>query len=189
MSPEEVGMVRIATSGLAAAIAILMWSPIENETSARGPVETIDRARQLLLGADPSEDRCRSGFLALLDAAVEAARAGGLPAELRAKLEAARDRFGRSFPADEQGTLALGACHRLLASGRAFELPKEITSIEDARRHIGRLLDSARTLLSDNKMEAGVRAMVEAAMAVVTPMVAPLEAAAPTRVHLGVPPR
>jgi hypothetical protein len=170
---------------VAAGIAVLTWLPVHEEDRPRASVEAIDRATRLLLAPNPSETDLGAGFTALLDAAVEAATAGNLPAEVRAKLASARARFAQSTPVDEQGVLALGACHRLLNSGRPFEFPGDVRTIDAARERIRQRLGAARTSLVEGKAEACVRALVEAAMMIVTPREASLESAAPIRVHLG----
>jgi len=164
---------------------VLTWLPTFEESRPRASTETIDRATRLLLARNPSEKQLGAGFTALLDAAVEAATAGNLPAEVRAKLAAARTRFTESSPVDEQGVLALGACYRLLSSGRPFEFPRDVRTIDGARERIRERLGAARTSLLEGKAEACVRALVEAAMMIATPMEASLESAAPIRVHLG----
>ena len=129
----------------------------------------VDRATQLLLSSDDSNDQGAKGLVALLDAITAAAPAAGLSGACQTGLATAQ-RLAAGDPSGvDEMVVLLGGCYRE-AHGKSFSMPPAVRSMPDLLEHARGLLASVRGLIQQGRPDEAIRRMLEVAMMVVTPI-------------------
>jgi hypothetical protein len=153
---------------LVVAVFSFSWS-IENPDIAKVD-ERIDLAMSHFFGqATPGADS-KKGFIYLVDAIEMAAPHTDFGDDFTGKITEANALFKSTSIFNEEGVALLHEGYREINSGKDFEMPKEISSIEDARQHARKQIVSAKKYLKANDFNSSVKLLMEVAVMIVTPM-------------------
>jgi hypothetical protein len=91
--------------------------------------------------------------------------------EFGENIEKAKEIFEAKSILDPEGVGHLRKAYRLIHSGKDFEMPSQISSIEDAVEYAKVRLAAARKDLKAGRFDECVQKLVEFTVMVVTPMV------------------
>ena len=146
-----------------------------NWTGDKADVEKIqtkiDAAMSHFFGpATPGADS-QTGFIYLIDAIEMAAPHTGFGEEFTSKIEKANSLFKSTSIFNEDGVALLHEGFSSVNSGKNFEMPEEISSIDDARDHARKQVISAKKCLKNGDFDKSVKLLMEVAVMVVTPMI------------------
>jgi len=130
----------------------------------------VSHASALLLVEQPTEAQLREGFLDLLDALLAVAPQTRTAAVLSDKLTRARGMIEAGSIVEPKAVALLGQCYRETHEGRDFAMPASVHTIADARGYIGRQLAAAPELLQAGRNDEAAQRLLEAVVAIVTPM-------------------
>ena len=97
------------------------------------------------------------------------------PSEFAENIDKAKGIFDSTSIVNPEGIAHLHKGYRLINSGKDFEMPSHISTIEDAVDHAKVQLAAAREDLEEDKADECTRKLLEIAVMVVTPMEATLE--------------
>jgi hypothetical protein len=153
---ERIAMVAV----LAALIALAAPTQAQKPAAA-----TVDRAADQIFAPNASPAQVQAGLQSLLAAIAEAAAGLDLPAEFGNKLAEAR----RAQAADAKITALLNDCYKLLNRGASYRVPDSVTRMPEAREYLRSRIASGRALLAQGKAEEGLKALLDAAVLIVTP--------------------
>jgi hypothetical protein len=144
-------------------------------TAVNGDVEKIDAkidaAMSHFFGPATPEADSKKGFIYLIDAIEMAAPLTGYGEEFTGKIKEANALFKSTSIFNENGVALLHGGFISINSGQDFEMPEEISSIEDARNYARKQVVSAKNYLKENNFDKSVKLIMEVAVMVVTPMV------------------
>ena len=144
-----------------------------NPTVAVTDTEKIDakikRAADYCLDPKPGED-CKAGFKLLVEAIEMAAPDTEFPAEFGEKMSEAKKLFDSTSVFNEEGIALLNESYLLVNSGKEFQMPDSISSIQDAVEYAHKQIDTARKNLKQGKTDECVRIIMEISIMIVTPM-------------------
>ena len=130
----------------------------------------IDAAMSHFFGpATPGADT-KKGFIYLIDAIEMSAPHTGFGEDFVGKIREANTLFWSTSIFNEEGVALLHEGFSSINSGKDFEMPKEISSIEDARVYARKQVVSAKKYLKDSNFDESVKLLMEVAVMVVTPM-------------------
>jgi len=130
----------------------------------------IDAAMSHFFGpATPGADS-EKGFIYLIDAIEMAAPHTGFGEDFVGKIKEANTLFKKTSIFNEDGVTLLHGGFISINSGKDFEMPKEISSIEDARDYAQKQVVSAKKYLKDSDFDESVKLLMEVAVLIVTPM-------------------
>ena len=130
----------------------------------------IDAAMSHFFGpATPGADSI-IGFIYLIDAIEMAAPQTGFGENFVGKIKEANNLFKSTSIFNEDGVALLHGGFRIVNSGKDFEMPKEISSIEDARDYARKQVISAKKHLKDKEFDESVKLLMEVAVMIVTPI-------------------
>jgi hypothetical protein len=131
----------------------------------------IDAAMSHFFGpATPGADS-KKGFIYLIDAIEMAAPHTGFGEEFTGKIKEANALFKSTSIFNEDGVAFLHGGYMAINSGKDFEMPGEISSIEDARAYARKQVVSAKKYLEKSDFDKCVKLLMEVAVMVVTPMI------------------
>ena len=74
---------------------------------------------------------------------------------------------------NEEGIVLLNESYLLVNSGKEFQIPDSISSIQDAVEYIRKQIDAARKNLQQGETDECVRILMEIAIMIVTPVNSP----------------
>ncbi len=106
----------------------------------------------------------------LLDIASDLGRDARLPAPAQAKLDAARAQARRLSPLDAAVRAATAEAYAALDEGRAFAVPKEVGTIEQAKAYGRGQVDRAVAAVAAGRPQEAARELVGFVLLVITPM-------------------
>jgi hypothetical protein len=130
----------------------------------------IDAAMSHFFGpATPGADS-QKGFIYLIDAIEMAAPHTGFGEDFARKIKEANTLFKDTSIFNEAGVALLHGGFSNINAGKDFEMPKEISSIEDARDYARKQVISAKKYLKDSDFDESVKLLMEVAVMIVTPM-------------------
>lgn len=159
-----------AVLGAALGLSLFAAAVPAAEEPAGGAASHVNRAVELLLTEQPTEAQLRQGFVDLLDAlrlVAPKTRMGGAWPE---KLAEARRLIDAGSFLEPRAVALLGDCYRETHDGKPFQMPETVHSIADARDHIRLQLDAVPGLLKTGSTDEAARRLLEAVVAIVTPM-------------------
>ncbi len=130
----------------------------------------IDAAMSHFFGpATPGADS-KKGFIYLIDAIEMAAPHTGFGEEFTGKIKEANILFKGTSIFNEDGVALLHGGFIAINSGKDFEMPNEILSIEDARNYARKQVVSAKKYLKESDFDESVKLLMEVVVMIVTPM-------------------
>jgi hypothetical protein len=146
-----------------------------NGTTVKAEIEKIetkiDAAMSHFFGpATPGADT-KKGFLYLIDAIEMAAPHSGFGEEFTSKIKEANVLFKSTSIFNEEGVAFLHEGYTIVNSGKDFEMPQEISGIEDARDYARKQVLSAKKHLKKSDFDTSVKLLMEVAAMVVTPVI------------------
>jgi len=152
-------------------ITLIVFST--GRTEAITDTEKIDakikKAADYCLDPESGKD-CNEGFKFLVDAIIMAAPGTEFPAEFGEKMSEAKNLFDSTSIFHEKGIALLNECFNLINSGKEFQMPDSISSIEDAVEYARIKIDAARKYLKQGETSECVKILLEVAVMIVTPM-------------------
>lgn len=131
--------------------------------------EKIHRASSLLLDSEKSEDKSQ-GFLLLVESIDIAAAGGSFPAGFHDEIKGALEILRRASILDQQAGEKLRRAYALLNAGKPYQIPAEISSIDQAVEYGRAQIRSALTQVEAGKNAAAVKPLLETILMVITPM-------------------
>ncbi|HUU38536.1 MAG TPA: hypothetical protein VMW46_10105 [Candidatus Desulfaltia sp.] len=131
--------------------------------------EKIQKASSLLLDSEKSEDKDQ-GFLLLVESIDIAAAGGGFPATFQNEIREALEMFRRGSILDQQGGDKLRKAYALLNSGKLFQMPAEISSIQEAVEYGRKQISLALSQVKAGRTADAVKPLLETVLMVITPM-------------------
>jgi hypothetical protein len=140
--------------------------------SADSLAEKIQKASALLLDSEKSEDK-NQGFLMLVESVDLAAAGGGFPAGFQEEIRGALEILRRGSILDQQGGEKLRKAYALVNSGKSFQMPAEIASINQAVEYGRSQIGAALTQVKAGRNAAAVKPLLEVLLMVIMPMEAP----------------
>jgi len=150
---------------IAAALAALALVAVPTGAKTHPAVSQVDRATAQLFAPDASPARIQAGLQSLLAAITETASGLSLPGEFTDKLAQAR----RGQAADAKIPSLLQECYRLVHRGTPYHLPDSIHDMPGAMDYMRSRIAAGRELLLKGQAEEGLRALLDAAVLMVTP--------------------
>jgi len=148
-----------------------VWSPaFYASADVAVAAKHAESALAQLFGAQRSDAQTRAGMLSILDAVAAAATDAGLTDEWKAMIMGARRRISEGSLVDGESQLALHQCYRQINEGKPFRMPEGIRSVDDAAASARKLLESGPPLLRSGKSLEAVRALLETALMILTPI-------------------
>jgi hypothetical protein len=130
----------------------------------------IDEAMSHFFGpATPGADS-KKGFICLIDALEMATPHTGFGEDFLDKIKEANTLFKSTSIFNEDGIAFLQGGYKAINSGKDFEMPKEISSIEDARDYARKQVVTAKKYLKESDFDESVKLLLEVAVLIVTPM-------------------
>jgi hypothetical protein len=148
-------------------VALASLAPTQAQTNPA--VASVDRATEQIFAPSASAAQLQAGLQSLLTAIAEAAAGLDLPAEFGSKLAEAR----RGQAATHKTTALLNDCYKLLNRGASFRMPESVRGMPDAMDYLRTRIAAGRDLLVKGKAEEGLRALLDAAVLIVTPFPQP----------------
>jgi len=147
----------------------LSWTVLKADIEK---IETkIDAAMSHFFGpATPGADS-KKGFFCLIDAIEMAAPHTGFGEEFNGKIKEANALFKNTSIFNENGVAFLHEGYAAINFGKDFEMPEEISSIEDARDYARKQVISAKKYLHNGDFDKSVKLLMEVAVMVVTPRI------------------
>ena len=132
--------------------------------------EKIQKASALLLDSEKSEDKTQ-GFLLLVESIDLAGAGGSFPAGFQDEVRGALEIFRKgSSILDQQAADKLRKAYVLLNAGKPFQMPAEISSIDQAVEYGRTQIRSALAQVNAGKNADAVRPLLEVILMVITPM-------------------
>jgi len=162
-------LLRVDLLQLAAALVIVVFSPIRAGADPKTAAAHLDRVTELF-APNATEAQMKAGFEVLLAAMTELVPTAGLPAECGTKLAAARWEVTQGTLGGPKTAGPLADCYRLAHGGKAFRVPDTIDTLDEAMSYARQRVQAARALIADDKGGDGLRALLEAALLIVTPL-------------------
>jgi hypothetical protein len=143
-------------------------------TRARVDIEKIDAKIDAAMShffgpATPGADM-KKGFIYLIDAIEMTAPHTGFGEDFMGKIKEANTLFKSTSIFNDEGVALLHGGFKSINAGKDFEMPKEISSIEDARVYAKKQVVSAKKYLKDSNFDQSAKLLLEVAVMVVTPM-------------------
>ncbi len=120
--------------------------------------------------AGPPKDG-KKGFFLLMEAIELASSETDFPQDFKHKISTANNLLGETSIFNQEGLTLLNEAYSSLNSGERFQMPEDISSIEQAKELVLRKMEEARKELKQGNIEDSVRSLMEAAIIVVTPMI------------------
>jgi hypothetical protein len=159
-----------AVLGAAFGLVLLSAAVPGDETPGAKAAIQVNRAAELLLVEQSTEAQLRQGFLSLLDALLLVAPEIRPPGSWPEKVAEARRLIHGGSLVEPRAVALLGECYRETHGGAAFRMPPTVHTIADARDHIRLRLVAAPDLIKTGATDEAARRLLEAAVAIVTPM-------------------
>ncbi len=151
-------------------VVMLSWGWAREKVDVEKIDAKIDAAMSHFFGpATPGADSIK-GFIYLIDAIEMAAPHTGFGEEFFGKIKEANALFKSTSIFNEEAVDLLHAGFISINSGKHFEMPKEISSIEDARDYARKQVVSAKKYLKESDFDESVKLLMEVAVMIVTPM-------------------
>jgi hypothetical protein len=169
---EEVGMKNKTLLLTALFLVPMIFGCAGNSSGPDALAEKIQKASSLLLGSDKSADK-EQGFLLLVESIDLAAAGGGFPAGFQGEIRGALDLCRQGSILDQEAGEKLRKAYALLTEGRSFQMPAEISSIDQAVEYGRTQIKSALDKVNAGKNADAVKPLLEVILMVITPMVAP----------------
>ncbi len=163
-------MRRMTALWIAVGLAVAAVPALDASAGNDAVADRAEKAAQLMFASDASEARVMEGMLLLLDAVAELAPDSSALKGCASRLADARSRIRDTSPMDATAAKLLRECHREIHGGVSFEMPASVRSVPDAVEYGRRRLESVRSLLDQGKPEEAARGMLEAVLAVITPI-------------------
>jgi hypothetical protein len=156
-------------AALSAFLMMLLVGP--RPTSPAGPSleEKIQMASAALLDGQDSASKTK-GFLLLLEAIEDASAGTELAPGFREKIHSAREFCGQYSILDQKGVRALREAYALINAGREFQMPAQVSNIEQAIQYGREKFAAALKTLKDSNMAEAAKSLLEVGVMVVTPM-------------------
>ncbi len=139
-------------------------------TGTGKPTDRVEQASRLIFTPGATDDAIREGFVLLLDAAVDAAADAKMPSAFTSKIAEARRRMRDVSLVDAKAVTLLEECYAEVHGGTPFRMPASVKSPSDASVHGRGLLEPVPALLKQGKPRDALSRMLEAAVAIVTPV-------------------
>lgn len=153
-------------------LLLMSWArvSVDIEKSKEKIDKKIDAVMSHFFGpATPGADT-KKGFIYLIDAIEMAAPHTGFGEEFTGKIKEANTLFKSTSIFNEDGVALLHGGFISINSGKRFEMPEEISSIEDARNYARKQVVSAKKYLNESEFNESVKLLMEVAVMIVTPM-------------------
>jgi hypothetical protein len=131
----------------------------------------IDAAMSHFFGPATLEADAQKGFIYLIDAIEMAAPHTGYGEDFAGKIKKANRLFKSTSIFNDDGVALLHKGFTGINSGKDFEMPEEIGSIEDARDYARKQVVSAKKHLKNSEYDKSAKLLLEVAVMIVTPMV------------------
>jgi hypothetical protein len=131
--------------------------------------KTITKAADLLLGRNQPQN-LNEGFAAFLEAVTSSARTTAIPAAFLEKIDEIKSMLRPKFEPGAAFSEAFGEAYRIL-TGQDYEMPARLNSIAAVTQMILRQFEAASAFHRSGKREDCVRALMDAAMLIVTPII------------------
>ncbi len=145
-------------------------TPMGTDTLA----EKIQKASALLLDSEKSEDKSQ-GFLLLVESLDLASAGGGFPAGFQSEIRGALEIVRRTSILDQQAGDKFRKAYALINSDTPFQIPADISNIDQAVEYGRARIRSAQALVNARKNADAVKPLLEVILMVITPMQAPGE--------------
>jgi len=131
--------------------------------------EKIQKASALLLDSEKSEDK-NQGMRLLVEAVDLAAAGGSFPAGFQDEVRGALEIFRQGSIFDPQAGDKLRKAYTLLNAGKSFQIPAEVSSIDQAVEYGRAQIQSALIQVKAGKNADAVKPLLEVVLMVITPM-------------------
>jgi len=153
-----------------ALVLFIAHSGLKAAQKDEGWATDVKAAAKLILSNSPKHEEVDRNLALLIDTANKiAARDARLPAEFRAKLQAAAKAFAKN-PLSLESSEALSAAYKIVNGGKAFAFPDGVGSIGEvsrlAQQHIGQGVKAFESGQSDQ----AVRGILTFVLLVTTPV-------------------
>jgi hypothetical protein len=163
---------RNATTALALAGLGVLWlsgapAPAGAGSAAEDIRGTTDR---LLAGGSQGPEDAEAALRRLLDITAGIGREAHLSAPVQARLDAASAQAHGLSPLDARVRASVDEAYAALNGGRAFDFPKSVGSIEQAKAYGRSQVDRSLAALSAGRAEEAARELLGLVRLVITPM-------------------
>jgi hypothetical protein len=166
---KEVRMKRKASALIAPLLVLMAFGLPGTLAQADTLAEKIQKASALLLDSEKSEDK-NQGFLLLVESLDLAAAGGNFPAGFQEGIQGALEIFRQGSILDQQGGDKLKKAYVLVNLGKPFQMPAEISSIDQAVEYGRSQIRSALIQVKAGKNADAVKPLLEVILMVITPM-------------------
>lgn len=132
--------------------------------------EKIKEAESLLGKRSEEGSEAEKAFKLMMEAIALASPGTSYPSEFGQNIDKAKALFEAKSIVNPDGVAHLRKAYRQIHEGKNFEMPSQISSIEDAVQYGMEQLAAARKDLKAGKADECIRKLVEITVMVVTPM-------------------
>jgi hypothetical protein len=165
-------MKRKASALMAALFFLMALGQFGKPAPADNLGEKIQKASALLLDSEKSEDKSQ-GFLLLVESIDLAAAGGSFPAGFQEEIRGALNLFRQGSILNLQAGEKLRKAYALVNSGKPFQMPAEVKSIDQAVEYGRNQVQAALNQVKAGKNADAVKPLLEVILMVITPMGAP----------------
>ena len=130
----------------------------------------IKEAENCIFGPTGRGDNPEEGFKLLLDAIEMTAPHTAFPAEFKNKIAKVKRISKETSILNPEGFALLGEAYRSINSGKNFEMPENISKIEDAVSYARNQIKTARKDLKEGNYNNSVKSLLETCLMIVTPV-------------------
>jgi hypothetical protein len=160
--------------------ALLSALPSETMFGSQDPKARIKEASSVFLNAaDASITKAKilNALLELLDITVSLNQETQYGAEIKYRIDVAKDIFQKNSIFDDKARQYLSFAYRMMTNGKRYEKPKELDEFvtpaeaqEKARKYAKKLVDEALTRLEEGNKGETAKLLLELVLMIVTPI-------------------
>ena len=160
--------------------ALLFILPSEAMFGSQDPKARIKEASSVFLNAaDQSITKAKilDALLELLDITVSLTHESQYGAEIKYRIDVAKDIFQKNSIFDDKARQYLSFAYRMMTNGKKFEKPKELEEFvtpaeaqEKAQKYAKKLVDQALTGLEEGNKGVTAKLLLELVLMIVTPV-------------------
>jgi len=148
---------------------LMAFGLAETPTGPDALAEKIQKASSLLLDSEKSEDK-NQGFLLLVESIDLAAAEGSFPSGFQGEIRGALEIFRKGSILDHEGGNKLRNAYSRLSGGKPFQMPAEVSSIDQAVEYGRAQIRAALAHVNAGKNADAVKPLLEVILMVITPM-------------------
>ena len=156
------------------AVAGVIWAGSPPGSMAGTPAQDIESALAVFsAGRHPARAEVQGALARLVESASRIALDAGLPAPARERLAVAAANYAAGGFLEPENVATVHRAYEVVNEGRAFVFPRDVGSIEEARKYGEGQIERALAALDAGRSRETVREVLGCVLLVTTPMEKP----------------